>query len=352
MKNKLFFFITDITTTGGTERALITLANQLARLNYEITIYSLYKKNTDLYFELDKRINVFYIRANNKLLKLLEIKNISKAHPDTVKIVISMGRLSVEISIIFKIFNLKKLYLAEHTSFSSYNPIVKKLKIFSYKTAERVIVLTRYDKNILENNFNLNNISHIENINSYENYAYEPNYSSRDKIVIAVGRFCYAKNFQRLLNIWYKAETNGWSLLIIGDGPEKEKLKSMIEDLNLKNVNLIPFTKDIQDYYMKARLYVMTSRYEGLPMVLIESQYFSIPSISLDCKTGPSEIIDNEKNGYLIDYNNDSEFIEKLNHFFNDEKIQNVFSLNAFNNSEKYSSVIILKKWHSLLRKR
>ncbi|EPN1380261.1 glycosyltransferase family 4 protein [Providencia stuartii] len=352
MNNKIYFFITDITTAGGTERALTTLANELVNIHYNITIFSLYRKNEFISFPLDKRVNVHYLKNKNKFFKLLEIKDICKKKANAIKIVVSMGRLSVEISTLFRIFNLKNLILTEHTSFSSYSYLIKKLKIISYKAAREVIVLTNYDKDLLNKKYNLNNISVIENINPYDKYYYNSEYKDRDNIAIAIGRFCYAKNFQRLLNIWSQAETKNWSLLIIGEGNDKRDLEELIFKLKLNNVIILPFQKNIHEFYKKAKLYLMTSRFEGLPMVLIESQYFGIPSISFDCKTGPAEIIEDNINGYLIKYESDIDYINKLNLFISDADIQNTFSKNTSKNKIKYSTNTVIKKWEKILSKK
>lgn len=97
------------------------------------------------------------------------------------------------------------------------------------------------------------------------------------------------------------AQAPDWRLLIIGDGPERDALRRQIEDAGLeRQVSLLPATANVADYYRQASLYLMTSRYEGLPMVLIEAMSFGLPLVAYDCKTGPAELIDDGVNGYLV----------------------------------------------------
>lgn len=347
----LLFCITDITTGGGTERALITLANKLANSNFDIHIYSLYKNNPEPLFIINKNVKIYFLENKPHIFKLIKIANIAKKHTSAIKIIISMGRLSIETSLLFKLFNIKNLFLSEHTSFESYNPIIRSLKILSYRFADKIIVLTEHDKLLLNNKYHLDKIYTIPNINPYEEYPYNLNYDDKENIAIAIGRLCYAKNFERLINLWSKSITQNWKLLIIGDGNDKKKLEEAISKSGVKNIEIIPFTKNITSYYKKSKLYLMTSRYEGLPMVLIESQHFGVPIISFNCKTGPSEIVKNNYNGYLVDYYNDSLFIDKLNYFIKNESVQRRLSINSPIVSNNYSSKIIINLWENILSK-
>uniref|UniRef100_UPI001F4EDBBA glycosyltransferase n=1 Tax=Rosenbergiella epipactidis TaxID=1544694 RepID=UPI001F4EDBBA len=165
--------------------------------------------------------------------------------------------------------------------------------------------------------------------------------------VIAIGRLDYQKNFSRLIDIWSKTQTYDWKLEIIGSGKELPILEDKIKNLNISSINIIPATRDIESYYKKASLVLMSSRYEGLPMVLIEAKNFGLPVIAFDCKTGPREIIEND--GYLINYNEDDDFSNKLNLLLKNASLRESFSKNAILNSNKYSTKAILSQWNELI---
>lgn len=249
-----------------------------------------------------------------------------------------MGKLSFISSLLSIIFKPYKLIFSEHISFESYNYLKRFLKKQSYKISNKVILLTQNDKNII----NIKNSTVIRNINPY----YQSNvtsYNSRKNIAIAVGRFTYQKNFERLIELWSIANINNWELMIIGKGENEEKLKELSK--NNTSIHIMPSNNRLDEIYNNAKLMLMTSRYEGLPMVLIEAQHFGLPIISFDCKTGPAEIIKNNESGYLIDYNNDKDFVNKLVFLCNNNNELSRMNINAIKDSYRFSPENIIQDW-------
>ncbi|CCP07702.1 putative glycosyltransferase [Erwinia amylovora MR1] len=91
----------------------------------------------------------------------------------------------------------------------------------------------------------------------------------------------------------------------------------------------------------------MTSRYEGLPMVLIEAKNYALPAIAFDCKTGPAEIIKDD--GYVVDYQSNELFTTQLNQLIASEQLRKNFAQAAWHNSADYGPELILKKWNDIL---
>ena len=171
------------------------------------------------------------------------------------------------------------------------------------------------------------------------------------KIAVAIGRLTAQKGFDKLLDVWQKIEgkDSEWELYIIGSGEDKEKLLNQKESLNLKRVTFIENTKNIKEYYEKASIYLMTSRFEGLPMTLIEAQSFGLPIISYDIKTGPEDIVNDGEDGYLIENDNIEEFVNKFLELSNDkEKIQE-FSQKAYKNAKRFKLDSIINEWKEVL---
>src|SRR5690606_30927743 len=123
--------------------------------------------------------------------------------------------------------------------------------------------------------------------------------NKESKSIIAIGRYTFQKGFDKLIEIWnqfvkeYRIPS-GWKLQIIGQGEDQELLERLIKKYELKNVELVGPTSNIGLYYSEASFLVMTSRFEGLPMTLIEAQSYGLPIISFDCLTGPSEVLNNK----------------------------------------------------------
>ena len=124
----------------------------------------------------------------------------------------------------------------------------------------------------------------------------------------------------------------------------------IIAEKHLENYgSILPYRKDVLSLYHSASIYAMSSRFEGLPMVLIEAQSCGLPCISFDCPEGPADIINDGVNGFLITPNDIESFSEKLLLLMKDEKMREDFGNKAFENSLKFSTAEIAKKWFELL---
>ena len=214
------------------------------------------------------------------------------------------------------------------------------------------------------------------------------------KAVLSVGRLSKEKGFLRLLDIWkivqdrikdsnmncesthsvianeVKQSTmlqNGlprfgtaeshnddnltqWQLIIVGDGVLKKELESKIKTLNLQeSVILKPFTKQIEKEYLNASIYAMSSHFEGFGMVLVEASSYGLPCIAFDVKTGPSDIIENEKSGFLVVDNDLQGYADKLMLLMRDEKLRFNFGTKAKRVvSEKFGKEVVMKEWEKL----
>ncbi|WP_394986565.1 glycosyltransferase, partial [uncultured Helicobacter sp.] len=181
------------------------------------------------------------------------------------------------------------------------------------------------------------------------------------KIVLSVGRMDSGdqKGFFRLIDIWEMVvkqtqadSQNGWQLHIVGDGVMREKIQAKIESKGLQDsVILKPFTKDIEQEYLQASIYAMSSYYEGLPMVLIESTSYGLPAIAFDIATGPSDIILDSHTGYLIADNDLQAYADKLQTLMRDEALRENLGRQAKERvAECFSKEAIARVWEEILK--
>ncbi|MHA6612413.1 glycosyltransferase family 4 protein [Photobacterium damselae] len=336
---KLAILVHDISSVGGTERVATFLANNLASI-MDVTLVSIIHKATP-HYKIESNVEIDYINSCRKtaLIRYFKNKKFDKV------IVISMGGLSFFMSILFYIFRCRtELILSEHVSFNKGNYFIRTLKLISYMLADKVVVLTNNDFNILQKSHIKNRIYKIGNASNFK-IANKPNYNS--KCVIAVGRLTFQKGFERLIRIWSLLENkNEWILKIIGDGEDKKFLIDLIDELNMTdNILLLPATNHIENEFNNARIIAMTSRYEGLPLVLIEAKSFGLASIAYDCETGPREIIKNNNDGYVIPYESEELFVNNLMELITNERLLKSFQYEALINSKEYSPENIIKLW-------
>lgn len=303
---KIAFFGGDISHTGGTERVSIALANYLVKDGYQVIIISL-SGNASPKFHVDERI---------KLVSLFDKKiRFSLAY---FSVVFRLRRILIDesIDIVIDVDTMLALFSTasllgtniKHISWEHFN-YKNDLNVKSRKFARRlaakyagaVVTLTEKDREYwLEEN------KYPERIVSISNplpFAPKNKLTKKNtKKILALGRLSYQKGFDLLLDIWVKIEevNSDWELVIAGDGEDKKLLAKKINELNLKNVALLPSTPNVHDLYDQSAIYVMTSRFEGFPMVLLEAKASGLPIIAYDCDTGPSELIIDGEDGFLI----------------------------------------------------
>ncbi len=170
------------------------------------------------------------------------------------------------------------------------------------------------------------------------------------KRVIAVGRLDYQKSFDRLIKAWkIVCEKNSdWVLDIYGQGEWKGKLQTMINDANLgSRCHLMGTTDNIWKEYASSSIFVMSSHYEGLPMVMIEAMSCGLPAVSFDFKCGPHDIIESKKNGLIVPEGDIVGLADALVALMKDEARRKAMGSAATEVVEKYSKDKVMDKWLS-----
>lgn len=176
-------------------------------------------------------------------------------------------------------------------------------------------------------------------------------YNPDAQYVVAIGRLTHQKGFDRLLAIWGRMmqdpRAKNWVLQIIGSGPDLERLTQGAA--SLANVQFLPADKDVSAVYARTGILVSTSRYEGLPMVMLEAAAAGIPIVAFDCETGPAEIIAQEQTGFLIPDGDEAGFARAVLALMGDRDMRLRFSGAAKIRSDLFSRDKIIDKWKHLL---
>lgn len=310
---KICFFGGNLNHSGGTERVSTAIANGLAKQGYDVVMLNLYE-GLDPFFEQHPSIKneQLYSKnvsmAKNYFSTVLKLRTFLKQHNiETLIVVESMLAL-------FSLPAVTGLNI-NHITWEHFNynvDLEKKARRIarhlSRLFSDNIITLTERDKEIWQQRtVGRAKIFAIPNPSPYPISDHTP--TLNNKIVLAVGRLTYQKGFDLLLQAWAilktKPEAKDWILQIVGEGEDKPLLDSLIHSLNLTDsVTIYPFSNQVSLYYQQASIYCMSSRFEGLPMVLLEAQSFGLPIVSFDCDTGPCEIIEDGVSGYLAEPNN------------------------------------------------
>lgn len=209
---------------------------------------------------------------------------------------------------------------------------------------DKFVVLTNEDRGYWGN---LPNIEVIPNAAMHVSDAYS---DVMNKRVIAVGRLDYQKGFDRLVQAWQLVRHTGkftdWKLDIFGQGEWREMLQQMIDKAELQDsVRLNQPTKQIGEEYVKSDLLVMSSNYEGFPMVMIEAMACGLPVVSFDYKCGPKDIIQPGINGLLVPNGDIQALADAMMKVMEDEAYRKMLSLNARKVVDTYSEQAVMSQW-------
>lgn len=342
---KIVLVIKDAYSYAGTENICNFMSECLGD-EHEVVVYSLEGAGEPFYpFEKVKGI-VSFEGEKNPIRSV--VHRIHQQVFDAV-FLISMGRLSVMFAL-YSLLSLKKkkakTYACEHIAINSFSKPIKLLKYLFLRYYDRVIVLTDKDEKALAQKGIA--AKTIPNPVVYKNY----HRTERKYQALAVGRLDFQKGFDLLLDVWqgFKATNPQWKLVIAGDGELKNELIAKAAALNISDsVSFVGKVANINDYYRDSDMALMTSRYEGLPLVLLEAKSWSLPVVAYDCPTGPQEIINDDQDGFLIAMNDKAGFIKKMNQLAHDDELFFEMSEKTQLTALKFDGKVIKQTWLSLV---
>lgn len=368
---KIIYCIAKTCASGGMERVLSIKANYLVAHGYDVNIITTDQCGKESFFALDPRIKCYdlginYEENNGKSFfnKLSKYPFKQRIHKQRLNILLTELKADIVISMfcndasfITDIRDGSKKILEIH--FSKHKRLQygrtgfwRLADLFLSKADERIVrkfdrfvVLTEEDCSYWGK---LPNIEVIANPLSYESTLVSPLASKR---ALAVGRLDYQKGFERLIEAWAEVHKvhPDWQLDIVGDGLWEERLRIQIQELHLgESVALLPPTNGIEEHYLNASFLVMSSRYEGLPMVLLEAQSFGLPLVSFACKCGPSDIITNGVNGYLVPEGDIDLLALRIIDMIGNRDQRVLMGQSGKANSTRFTRKIIMQKWMNL----
>ena len=359
MKNKnIAFLIWNIDNGGGTERVSLLLADYLAEHGYNVTFFFFCSVGAP-FFSYNKKVRIIGFESNNFLMKIfrrlfpdkdLRLHYFIKFYSIDVIIDVDMGQ-AIHSSIAIKGTKCKEITWDHFNYYENSRFTYRKEGLEACKnSSKKLIVLTKEDKDLyLKNdNFPTDFIEQIYNPITLEN---DQLISHTKKIVIAVGRLSVQKGFDMLLNIWQQIENlhPDWSLEIYGSGEEQQNLNELIHKFGLERAFLKGRTNDIKSKMKDASIFVLSSRYEGFVLALTEAEAMCLPVVAFNCPTGPSEIVEHKKNGFLIENGDIDTFARYLSLLMNNEDMRNTFGKRSYEISRKLLKDNIFSQWIKLI---
>lgn len=348
---KIGFFIYHL-NGGGAERVITNLANEFSRKGHTCLMHTV--KNDISFYPLDEGVIHESINKKQKnrtglLGFVLDIINyirlLKKDKPDVVLSFIGRNNL---IAIITCRFLRIPVIISERSNPESYitSFFQKYLHKTLYKRANLIVLQT----NAVLRSFSKLGVKLPKAIvlaNPLSNeFSKVQNEIKKEKIILSIGRLSYEKGHDFLLESLLKCDLNGWKVKIVGDGPLFDKYRQYIIDNDLSaSVTLEGRKVNVLKYYDEASVFVLPSRSEGFPNAIIEAMSRKCVVVSTDCKYGPTEIIKEGENGFLVhvgDIQSLQNSLEKLCHNkLNLEEISN----EAFNTANSFRIEKVSNDW-------
>ena len=364
---------------GGIEKAIISMANIFCR-KYDVEIISVYNMPDSPAFPLDKRVKVHYL--------LEDVPN-REAWKDSVR------RKDPFDIIRESIRSIKILYAKKHE-------LIKAIK----QIHDGVIITTRHEDNVLLSKYGVENvykiaqlhhdhrfeelyiegfkskysridtlcmlspglrdevIEMIKDINEHTDVIYMPNFLEhypektdgikRKNTVLAVGRLNPVKRFDLLVSqfVAVHADFPEWTLRIVGDGEEREKLEGLIKKFGAEDYIVLTGRKNsagVEEEMLSASVFAMSSSSEGFPFVLLEAQSCGLPVVAYDVRIGPGFVVSNGVDGFLADEGDRSSFEEKLKELMSSPQLRDGMGRNAIQHAACFSADEVSKMWFSLI---
>lgn len=352
-KISVMFILPDL-ETGGAERIITTIANHLSRDRFEPKILLLRKKGG--YLNLVKKdveiIDINTERIRHSLKPILG--EIYRRKPDIV--FSGFGEVNAYLALFIKLFPRTK-FIARETNVVTEHVTRKEIKFFYnfYNNYQRIIAQSDDMMKDLTKNFNIkskkiikiNNPVDFEFIDQKLLTAVKPeSFKYNYKNVVAIGNLSSRKGFDNLLKVFSRLKNENILLHILGDGNDRHILHQMKDFLGLKNVFFHGRQENPYQFLKFADLFILSSRYEGFPNVLLEAGACGTYSLANNCPGGINEIIQPRINGEVSDIENHEDFSQKvmsiLHETYDKDSIKNSIS-------SRFSKDIILDKYEKVL---
>ncbi|EIF6290828.1 glycosyltransferase family 4 protein [Clostridium perfringens] len=392
---KICFLTNDIFTLGGVQRVVSVIANELVKnKNIDVTILCTAKGcliDREIY-NLDKRINIdidsvifkkkLIEKSCGKIIRIINDKfgifNNEKMLKISKKVYISnkiRKRLidyinNNDFDVVIAVEGLFAMYLGsisdeikcrtigwQHNSIDAYFNTKNKYYwnqdvLFKYtaKKLDKYIVLTDNDKYAINEKFGIN----AERIYNPLSFKCEKKSNLDMNNILFVGRIAKRQKGIDILLKSFKIiceKNKNWNLNIVGDGPDKEELEQLAVQLKIEDrVKFISFTSNVEKFYLKASIFVSSSRWEGFGLVLTEAMECGVPVIAFN-NSGPKEIISkNGVNGILIKNKTVEDLAEGIMLLINNETLRSNIAKESIKRAKDYYAEYVVKEWLRLIR--
>jgi len=364
----ILFFINSL-AGGGAERVTANLANHWAKKGWRVTILTLTDDDKDAYslhpnvrrqsLKLAEDSPTPIAAARNNLRRILALRRVLRAEkPD-----VSLGIMSTA-SCLLALTGRPTTGLLigterSHPPMGHLGRMWEVIRKYNYRRLDAVVALTSDSASWINAHTSARAVSVIPNPAVFPLPREVPLISPElivdpaGKVLLAVGRLSAEKGFDRLLHAFAHLAPAfpDWQLVILGEGPSRHGLVTLADDLGITDrVRLPGRAGNPGDWYAKADAFVLTSLFEGFPNALVEALSYGLPAVSVDCSTGPRDIIRNGVDGLLVEQNNPDALHDALKRVMENDELRAALSSEAISIRDRLSLATIAKQWETLFQ--
>jgi glycosyltransferase involved in cell wall biosynthesis len=353
---------------GGAERVSANLANYWAAKGWDITIVTLAQQSLDFY-ELHPAVRRMALELAD------ESANVLAGLWQNIRRVIALRRLlrQIQPDIVLGMMTTANVLLAlgawglptlctvgaerNHPPQLPLGYLWETLRSHTYGLLNTVTALSSEGENWIKTNTNAQRVTVIPNAVTWPLSEQEPRispsalYQSERQLLLAVGRLDAQKGFDWLIEAFSNLVDKhpGWDLVILGEGLLRTTLEGQVRESGVEHRIFLPGRAgNMAEWYERADLYVMSSRFEGFPMTLAEAMAHGLAAVSFDCDTGPRDIIRHELDGLLVPPGNVAELTAALDRLMSDALTRQRFAERAVEVRERFSMERIAGMWEKL----
>lgn len=353
---KKICFIAPSLPSGGAERVLSTLANEFAKRD-DCEVHFILFLEKLINFDLNPKIKIHSpkVQTSNRKRAFLAIESMrfirKELKKNKIDIALCFGGRYNSFFLISMIGLKVKAYISDRSKPGiKYGFVQDFLNPMIYKRSTGIIAQTRLAKELTEKFTQHPNVRIIPN--PVDN-LYDENVA-KEKVILNIGRFVESKQQHILIDVFMGLNPEGWTLEFVGDGGEYfEKCKRIVEEKKYSHkIKFLGNRKNVKEYYQKSKIFAFTSKSEGFPNALLEAMSAGCAIVSFDCVAGPSDLINDGKNGYLVPQNDLVLYKHRLDELLKSETLINNFSANALREVKRYYKEDIAKQYYEFLTDR
>ncbi|MDA3855181.1 MAG: glycosyltransferase [Candidatus Woesearchaeota archaeon] len=380
LKNKkILFVVSSLRRGGGAENSVSIVVRELKDRGHNVELLTFYRFENEYDIGKVKHNSLGFKYKSNPITKMiyfsiifpLLIKRFLKqnkydliiANAEDANLILSLTRL-------YSTKKFKLWLVVRNNYLSLYKGIYSKISIALHKKSDKVIAVSEAMEKDLKN-LNIHNLDFIYNPLDFDEIKEklrekitnesEIKLFKENKVIYLNARLSKQKNYFFILDIFKELIKNNekLKLVIFGAGPEEQKIKNYVKQLEIKeDVVFMGIRNNVFKYLTKSHLAVLPSNHEGFPRVLLENIACGIPTIANDCKYGPCEILnetsylkfkDNKfekaKYGLLVPFNNKKEYVNAIQYLLDNKKEYNKYKEKSKERAKDFDIKNIIRKW-------